>query len=158
MNIRQATVNDVPAIQRLYQELDEHHAELLPGVFRPLTDDARPDSIVRDWIENTEADYLVAEDDGRIIGFLSIRTAIHPKYPMFRPHDFADIEDAVVAKKLRGGGIGTLLFNSAIAWARERGLDHAQVTVWSANKKTREFYCRQGFKPLTEKLELNLGE
>jgi len=158
MKIRQAAVSDVPAIQRLYQELDTYHADLLPGVFRALTEAARPDSLVRDWIEDTDADYLVAEDHGRIIGFLNIRKAAHPRYPMFRPHDFAMIENAVVEKSQRGGGIGTQLFNAAVAWARERGLNHIQTTVWSANTRTKDFYYRQGFEPLTERLELDLRE
>ena len=158
MKIRQATVHDVPAIQRLYQELDRYHADVLPGLFRALTEDARPDSLVRDGIEDTDADYLVAEDDGRIIGFLDIRKATYPRYPMFRRHDLAMIGNAVVEKSQRGGGIGTQLFNAAIAWTRERGLDHIQTTVWSANTRTKEFYCRQGFKPLTERLELDLRE
>ncbi|NQT89001.1 GNAT family N-acetyltransferase [bacterium] len=158
MKIRQATLHDVPAIQRLYQDLDKHHADLLPGVFRSLTEDARPGSLVRDWIEDTEADYLVAEEEGRVIGFLSIRAAAHPRYPMYRRHDFAMIENAVVEESLRGGGIGTRLFNAAIAWTRKRGLDYIQTTVWSANQGTKEFYCRRGFRPLTEKLELDLRE
>ena len=158
MKIRQATVYDAPAIQRLYQELDRYHADLLPGLFRALTEDARPDSLVRDWIEDTDADYLVAEDHDQIIGFLNIRKAAHPQYPMFQRHDFAMIENAVVEKSQTGRGIGTQLFNAAIAWARKRGLAHIQTTVWSANKRTKEFYCGQGFKPLTERLELDLRE
>jgi len=72
---RTARVTDIRAIQRLYQELDKHHADLLPDVFRSLTEDARPDSLVRDWIEDTDADYMIAEDHGRIDGFLNIRFA-----------------------------------------------------------------------------------
>lgn len=77
---------------------------------------------------------------------------------MFRRHEFALIDNVVVEKSHRGGGIGTQLFNAAVAWTRERGLDHIQTTVWSANTQTREFYRRQGFAPLTERLELDLRE
>ena len=158
MKIRQAKTSDVVAIQRLYRELDKYHADLLPGVFRSLTDDARPDSVVRDWIEDTDADYLVAEDDGRLIGFLNIRKAAHPWYPMFRTHEFAVIENAFVEESQRGGTIGTQLFNAAISWTRKCGLNHIQTTMWSANKGAKKFYIRQGFRPLTEKLELDLIE
>ena len=50
-------------------------------------------------------------------------------------------------------GIGTQLFNVAIAWARQCGLDHIQTTVWSANRGAKEFYCRQGFRPLRDRFE-----
>jgi GNAT superfamily N-acetyltransferase len=156
MNIRPATMDDVTAIQHLYRELDQHHAALLPNVFRALADDARPAKMILDWIANPEAAYLVAEEDGRIIGFLNLRRAAHPKLPMFHPHEFAEIENAVVEKSRRGGGIGTQLFNAAIAWALARGLEQVQLTVWSANRGTKEFYLRQGFQPMTEKLALDL--
>ena len=77
---------------------------------------------------------------------------------MFKPHEFAMVENAVVEQSFRGCGVGTQLFNAAIEWAQERELEHVQTMVWSANKETKEFYLRQGFRPLTEKLELNLKE
>ncbi len=156
MNIRPATTDDVAAIQRLNQELDKHHADLLPDVFRSLTEDARPDSVIQEWIEDADAAYLIAEIEGKIVGFLNVRQAKNPPYPMFQPHEFAMIENAVVAKSWRGQGIGHALFDAAIAWAQERGLKFVQTTVWSANKETRDFYLRKGFKPVTEKLELKL--
>lgn len=157
MKIRQATTDDIPAIQRLNRQLDRHHASLLPDVFRPLTEDARPDSLVRKWIEDNDADYLVAEENG-VVGYLNICKASHPRFPMFMPHEFAMIEDAVVDESYRGRGIGTQLFNAAVAWAHERGLEYVQTTVWTANKATREFYLRQGFQPMTVKMELNLKD
>ena len=156
MNIRPATVDDVAAIQHLYRELDRHHADLMPGVFRHLADDARPTKLILDWIENPEADYLVAEEDGWIVGFLNLRRAAHPRFPMFQPHDYAEIENAVIEGSRRGGGIGTQLFNAAVAWAQERGLQYVQTTVWTANSTAKEFYLHQGFQPMTEKLELDL--
>ena len=59
---------------------------------------------------------MVAEENG-IVGFINIRCASHPRYPMFKAHEFAMIEDAVVAQSVRGRGIGTQLFSAAIAWA-----------------------------------------
>jgi N-acetylglutamate synthase-like GNAT family acetyltransferase len=146
MNIRPATVDDVAAIQYLYRELDQYHADLVPGVFRHLGDDARPAKVIPDWIGDPEADYLVAEEDGRIVGFLNLRRAAHPRFPMFQPHDFAEIENAVVEKSRRGGGIGTQLFKAAIAWALERGLEHVQTTV---SGRGQVLHCHMAMQDLT---------
>lgn len=156
LNIRSATIDDIPAIQVLNRELDKHHADLLPDVFRSLTEDARPDWVIREWIDDADADYLIAEIEGKIVGILNVRQAKNPPYPMFQQHEFVMIENAVVEKSWRGQGIGNALFDAAIAWAQERGLAFVQTTVWSANKETRDFYLRKGFKPITEKLELKL--
>jgi len=76
---------------------------------------------------------------------------------MFRPHDFAMIENAVVDKPYRGKGIGRALFDAAIEWARDHGLRHVQTTVWHENAGARGFYLNQGFRPMTVRLELDTG-
>ena len=153
--IRKADRCDIPEIQRLYRQLDSHHAELLPMVFQPVVGDARDNDLIQKGIDQDDADYLLAELNGQVVGFINVQRATHPKYPMFRPHDFAMIENAVVDKPYRGKGIGRALFAAAIEWAKEYGLRHVQTTVWHENTEAREFYLDQGFRPMTVRLELD---
>lgn len=155
VTIRRANASDIPGIQRLYRQLDKHHADLLPDVFQPLDGDARADEVLRKWIERDDADCLLAEVDGRVVGFLNAQKSNHPSFPMFRPHAFAMIENAVVDKKHRGRGIGRTLFDAAMAWAKEHGLRYVQTTVWYDNAAAREFYVAQGFRPMTVRLEMD---
>ena len=155
---RKAETRDIPQIQRLYRQLDNHHAELLPEVFQPVQGDVRGNDVIQKLLDLDDADHLVAELDGQVIGFVNVQRASHPKYPMFRPHEFALIESAVVDAPHRGKGVGTLLFRAAIDWARDHGLRHVQTTVWHANAGAREFYLNQGFRPMTMKLELDSEE
>jgi ribosomal protein S18 acetylase RimI-like enzyme len=154
--IRRATPDDIEEIQRLYRELDHHHAELLPDVFIPVDGDARAPDVLVKFITDEDADYLVAQRDREIVGFLNIQKRSHPPFPMFRPHHFAMIENAVVDNSHRGQGIGTALFDAAIGWARKKGLAFVQTSVWTENDKARSFYVDLGFRPMTEKLELQL--
>ena len=151
-----AKPEDIRQIQVLYRQLDDHHADLLPDVFQPLDQDARSDDVIRAWIGRDDADYLLAEVNGEVVGFLNVKEFAHPTYPMFRPHEFAMIENAVVERAHRGKGIGTKLFHTAIAWAQNRGIRYVQTLVWYANEGAQEFYIEHGFKPLTQKLELDL--
>lgn len=155
MKIRRASAEDIPAIQRLYRQLDEHHVRLLPGVFQSVDGDARPDSLIAQWIEDEGADYLLAEADGEVVGFVNVRKSSHPQYPMFRPHDFALIENAVVDEPHRGRGIGKALFGATMRWAKDRGIRYVQTTVWHENVGAREFYLDQGFCPMTVRVELD---
>ena len=58
----------------------------------------------------------------------------------------------------RQKGIGGLLLDSAKQWARDHGLTFMQVNVWSKNQLAKTFYAKKGFKPITEKFEINLDE
>jgi GNAT superfamily N-acetyltransferase len=153
--IREARAEDIPEIQRLYRQLDIHHANLLPGLFQPVDGDARGNDFIQKWIDRDDADYLLAELDERVVGFVNVQRACHPKYPMFRTHEFAMIENAVVDEPYRGKGVGTALFGAAIDWARAHSLRHVQTTVWHENAGAREFYIGQGFRPMTVRLELD---
>jgi len=156
MTIRTATPDDIEEIQRLYRQLDHYHAELLPDVFQPVDGDARAPDALAKFITDEDADYLVAERDGEIVGFVNVEKRSHPPFPMFKPHHFAMIENAVVDKAHRDQGIGTALFDAAIAWVRVKGLTSVQTSVWIENSRARSFYVDRGFRPKTEKLELSL--
>lgn len=74
---------------------------------------------------------------------------------MFRLHEFAMIENAVVDEPYRGKGVGTILFGAAIDWARDHRLRYVQTSGWHENAGAREFYLDQGFRPMTLRLELD---
>ena len=46
VTIRRAALADIADIQRLYGQLDRHHAEPLAGVFQALEGDARGNEII----------------------------------------------------------------------------------------------------------------
>ena len=101
--------------------------------------------------------HLLAEAEGAVMGFVNIGKSAHPKYPMYRPREFAMIENVVVDKACRSQGVGRSLFEAAKRWAEEHGLRYVQTLVWSVNASAREFYGSEGFEPMTERLELDLG-
>lgn len=158
LSVRRAQIHDVRDIQRLYRQLDRHHAALLPDVFRPLERDARADMVIRTRIDREDADYLLAELDGEVVSFADVQRAAYPDYPMFRPREFCLIDNLIVDEPHRGKGIGKRLLEVAIDWARERGLGYVQTTVWDANARARDFYLEQGFAPMTLRVELAIEE
>lgn len=106
-------------------------------------------------MERKDATYLLAEFDKAIIGFISVQKSARPKYPSFREHEFAMIEDAVVDELHRGKGIGTKLFAAAVDWAKMCNLRYIQTSVWHNNEGARKFYLEQGFRPQIMRLELD---
>ena len=155
--IRKATCDDIDAIQRLYRQLDRYHAHLMPEACEPVGGDARTADMVAKFVAEEGSDYLVAQRGNEIVGFLLIQERSHPPYPISRPGHFAMIEAAVVDEPHRGQGIGTALIDAAVGWARDKGLTAMQLNVWTANDKARKFYVDRGFRPMMERLGLNLA-
>jgi len=158
VNIRNAVLPDIPAIQVLYRELDRHHVDLLPGTFRPVEGDIRSDDAIAKWIGSEDHIYLVAEADDGIVGFISVAIKSRASLPMYHPNRYGLIEEAVVTTTHRRTGVGKKLFNAAIDWMRAQGLQSVQVQVWNANSKAVEFYSRQGFNSIYTRMELNLND
>lgn len=150
-------MDDYDAVCRLLTQVDQHHAQILPDVFQPFDGPARPREVIASYVESKDAAYILAEINNEVVGFVNIRKASHPSYPMFKPHEFALIANLVVDEAHRRRGIGTRLFGEAKKWAIARGLNHIQLTVWTANAPAMIFYSKLGFKPMHARLELSLG-
>jgi ribosomal protein S18 acetylase RimI-like enzyme len=154
--IRRATLADYEELSRLFKDLDDHHVELLPDLFQPFPAPPRTRERVQEFVEGDDSEYIVAEVAGKLVGFLSIREASHPPLPMFRPHDFALIDNIIVDQSFRGGSIGELLMAGAKEWTAEHGLKFIQANVYSKNNISLQFFRNQGFDSLSERFELSL--
>jgi diamine N-acetyltransferase len=58
-----------------------------------------------------------------------------------------EIDSLFVKKECRGGGVGTLLVDAALAWMRSRGAHDIFVNVAVGNEKAFKFYSQFGLVP-----------
>jgi GNAT superfamily N-acetyltransferase len=153
VTVRVALPSDTRAIEKLLTQLDRYHVELLPDVFHTPDGPVRPKGILRAAIGEDDQDLLVAEMDGRIVGVAQVKIAERPKAPMFRPRNYAVLENMVVDAERRGAGVGKALFEAVKTWSRDRGLTHVQTICWAANEEALVFYQKAGFETVTVRLE-----
>jgi len=94
-------------------------------------------------IEGTPgSDVLVAERDGLVVGTCQLITFRHLQH---RGGRCAEIESMHVAPDLRGTGIGSLLLEAALEFARDAGCYRVQLTSNAARSDAHRFYERHGF-------------
>ncbi|HID08268.1 MAG TPA: GNAT family N-acetyltransferase, partial [Armatimonadetes bacterium] len=86
--------------------------------------------------------FFVAEVNGNIVGFVSVHTGWWDR----RIGQTAEIHEVVVDRMYQRRGIGSLLMDRALQYARERGCNQASLWVGTANTVAREWYKRMGFK------------
>lgn len=82
---------------------------------------------------------FVAEDDGRLVGRLSLSRDPHPSSP-----HVADL-GLMVAASHRGRGIGRALLRQAVRWAHEAGVRKLELHVFPWNEPAIRLYESFGF-------------
>ena len=158
LRLRTATRKDARGILRLIAQLDRHHVSILPDVFQSHDEPVRPAHFVDEIVTSEDADFILAELDGKVVGCLSIRRDARPSYPIYRPHEFAHVKSLAVDESFRGQGVGTALMAEARRWARRRRLRCIHLGFWVANDAALSFYRKLGFKPMSVNMELKLTE
>ncbi|KAF5999714.1 GNAT family N-acetyltransferase [Streptomyces sp. WAC00263] len=85
---------------------------------------------------------LVADCDGQVVGHLTGSVA---EGSAMRPVKVATLVSMYVQPTHRRGGLGARLVAQFSAWAKEAGVELAEVTAYSSNADAIRFYERNGF-------------
>ena len=88
---------------------------------------------------------VVAEEDGRALGFAYLETI----RDYFTLEDHGHIGILAVAEEAEGRGAGGALLEAAEAWARQRGYARLSLNVFERNARARSVYARRGYSPET---------
>ena len=131
--IRKANSDDVKDILRLLIELAVYEKE-------PDAVKVTEKELIRDGFgENPKYQCILAEADNTIVG-LAFYT---PRYSTW-VGDTLHLEDLIVTEKMRGKGIGTILYKSFLEEARRRDVNRVEWSVLDWNKPAIDFYKNPG--------------
>ena len=139
MGIRRARLEDAAAIAevhvRTWQAAYEHvfGAERLAGI-----DVAGREGLARRFATDSEYDAFVADDDGRIVGFVACGV---PEEPTEQRELFA----IYVLPESWGSPAASGLMRAALDDVRARGVSGAILWVLDDNPRARRFYEREGW-------------
>ena len=86
--------------------------------------------------QNTCARYLVAENDGRVIGFAGTWIVL----------DEAHVTNVAVLEEYRGQGIGKKLTQALMQYAANLGVTYATLEVRRSNERAQNLYKTLGFQ------------
>jgi predicted N-acetyltransferase YhbS len=129
VSIRTARESDVAAIAALATELGypSTEGEILKRLQRIQT--------------RNEGSAIVAElDGGGVCGWITV-VSVNSLTASAR----AEVAGLIVAQTLRGMGIGSLLLQAALNWARINGYTEVRVHSNTVRQRAHQFYEREGF-------------
>ena len=138
MELRRATLADVPDIVRLLHQLS------LPGEQREIQPDASLYRAQFDAVERSGAHLWVAIQQGHVVG-TAIMHILHRI--SFTAASVAMLENVVVDAGSRSQGVGEALVAHAVADARAAGCQRMELTSRQERHDAHRFWQRCGFTP-----------
>ena len=146
LNIRKASIDDVPLILKFIKELSVYEKRSKEVV---ATEDTLRETLFGD---KPYAQVLIAEIEGKPVGYALY--FYHFSTFIGRPGLY--IEDVYVSEEYRGKRIGTALFKYCAHIAKENKCVRMEWSVLKWNP-ARKFYDHMGAKPINEWLVYRLS-
>jgi ribosomal protein S18 acetylase RimI-like enzyme len=159
VSIRPAVPADIGTLALLFEALDEHHRLALPEVFRKPVGPRREPSWLDGIMAGKDCTILVAEaPDHKIVGLIVLIARSVSANGVREAKQFVEIDQLVVGAAARRLGVGRSLIDAAKRWAREHGTPKLEVSAWSFNLDTIEFYRRLGFQRTVERFAISSSD
>lgn len=131
LSIRPCTFDDLGAVIPLLEQL-------WPGV---TMDRERLVPVFRKGLESSDQYYFCGEAQGDLIAFcaMTLKNSIKREGPLTL------IDELVVDSRARGLGLGEIMLNHAIEWARDRGCTVIELESGNQREAAHRFYLNRGF-------------
>ena len=141
--VRPATIDDLPALLDLWQELREAGGRNARESLHVAVDDA--EERLKAALKDPTCRVVVAadEDDGILGMAVLCLTSLGPLSPLHA----VSLNHVVVGRRHRKRGVGHALVAAAAAYADETGAEQVIVGVAPTLREANRFYARLGFTP-----------
>ena len=157
IQIRDATLADIPALPALFLEVDRLHWEQQPDVFREVPGPTREAVYLRSLITDWKTAVIVAEIGAILVGCLVIRIQETPEIPILVPQRYAMVDTIVVAQAYQSKGLGKQMMVYAEEWVRARDIERIELNVFEFNTGAHRFYEDLGYGTLSRRMVRRLG-
>jgi ribosomal protein S18 acetylase RimI-like enzyme len=144
--VRRATAADLPILGRLGALLVQEHHEFDSRRFLAARSRTPDDyaAFLRSQLEDPDVVVLVAEKDGRVIGYA---------YGAIEGYDYmslrgpaAVLHDLVVDPEHRARGVGRLLLTAALSYLKARDAPRVVLSTAERNQSAQRLFERMGFR------------
>jgi GNAT superfamily N-acetyltransferase len=155
VDVHLASPEDIEVVQALAEALGRHHAA--PPIFIPFIPEVLPH--VREMNAAFMADpanpHFVAYRDGRPLGMATFHAQ---EAGLVWPDRCLYLFMGIVYAEHRSGGVGRLVLERSMRWARERGYLYCSLHFFSPNLSGAAFWLGNGFLPVEERRHRRVDE
>lgn len=157
LKIREAIKNDYIDVGNLAKEVHSLHVKNRPDIYLEVDNPLLKDRF-EDLLNSNTTKIFVAEDinNKELIAYSVVQIMQQRNIHLLLPSKFVYIDDFCVKSNSQMSGIGKLLFNHIVDYAKSEGVSSIQLTVSEFNKNAIKFYESLGMSTRNRKMELNL--
>lgn len=152
ITVRKAKDSDATALYDLLGQVLLVHHNIRPDLFRASGAKHDIDEI-KLMIANSANPIFVAVDDTDYPVGHCMCMVQSEKHPNGVPHKTLHIDDLCIDEAHRSQGIGKLLCDYAMDYAKKIGCYNVTLNVWEGNDNAKTFYDNLGFEPYRTSLE-----
>lgn len=145
IKIRNAEISDIESLDRLLYQVQKVHSDARPDLFVAGTkkySDEQLKQILRDKTKPV----FVATENGAVLGYAFCILFDNRDSNTLAAVKTLYIDDLCVDKTCRGKGIGKLLYEYVIDFAKKCGCYNVTLNVWADNKNAVSFYEKIGMQ------------
>lgn len=150
MVVRDARVSDIARIGELWEEFMEFHRVRDPWYETHEGARETMEAWVKEGIADPRRAVIVAELDGKVVGYALGELAVRP--PVFKVREYGAITDTAVNAEHRRRGIGGQLVAEITRRLVELGASRIEVSAAMCNEVSTQFWRKMGFEPTMERL------
>lgn len=152
MLVRMAEAGDLERVNELRRQVNELHVQGKPEVFKPgFGEELR--SYIHTIFDAPDREIIVAEDDGRVIGFACLRHMDRPETPYMNRRRYLEVDEFGVDIAHRRCGAGRAMFEEIRRIAKACGFDRIDLNMWEFNEDALKFYESVGLKTYRRYME-----
>ena len=157
LKIREGIAKDYIDIRNLVIEVHNLHVKNRPDVYLDVDNPFEKERFEDLLNDNTSKLFVVEDvDSGELVAYSIVQIMTSRNISILKPSKFAYIDDFCVKSTYQKNGIGKLLFNYTVDYAKKEGASSLQLIVWEFNESAIKFYEALGMSTRNRRMELDL--
>lgn len=156
VTVRRGGKEDFDIICRLWQKMMDYHKEFDPRFAVIPEGQANFRKYLKQIIERDDYLTLVAETEGRVVGYMIGAIFDNPELFIIKRYGF--VAEIYVEVELRGRGVGEQLFEKMRRWFSRHKITVFQLNVSYLNKSGINFWKKLGFRDFLQVLWYDTAE
>lgn len=143
IKVRRAESGDLAVVNKLLYQVEDLHRVGRPDIFKPGEKKYTDEQLLQIFKSELTPVFVAVEGDA-VLGyvFCIVQQTVGAKC-IFN-HKTLYIDDLCVDESARGKGVGKILYDYAIDYARSIGCHNVTLHVWEKNPGARAFYEKMG--------------